>query len=142
MAKKPGGRSNSRSRSRSTRERARSFAFEGLPEKDRFGIFDPALRGFYALGVMFAVVFGVEWVLEGTRGGSAGVAGGVVIAGALVAAGVLGYRRIWRKPSEREMLLAMAKEDAESRAARARAAKVRGERRERPSAPDGERSHE
>lgn len=140
MAKKAGRRADAPRKP--VKQRARAFAFEGLPEKDRFGIFDPALRGFFVLAVMFAVVFGVGWTLEGTRGSSAGFAAAAVIAAGVVAGGYVGYRKIWRKPAEREMLLAMAKEEEESRAARARRALAAQAPNEPRPPRDGERSHE
>ncbi len=107
------------------RDRARSFAFEGLPEKDRFGIFDPALRASFGLGVLFAGVFGTGAVFEsmGSTGASWSVS--VVLLALVAVGGAVCYRRIWRKPAERELLLRMAREDDESRALRAKMAKER-----------------
>jgi hypothetical protein len=122
------------------REKARAFALEGLPEQDRFGVFDPALRGFFVLAIMFAVVFGGGWTLEAARGSSAGVAAAAALAAALAVAGASGYRRIWRKPAEREMVLAMAKEDDESREALARRARAAAAAKRSP--PDGEPNHD
>lgn len=110
-------------------ERARAFAFLGLPEKDRFGIFDPALRGFFLLGVAFGAVFGAGLILDawGKSSGSVALAGAA--AAAVVFLGFLGYRMIWPAPAERDLLLRMAREDDEARRQReARARKEAGRR--------------
>jgi hypothetical protein len=124
------------------KERARAFAFEGFSEHDRFGVFDPALRASFVLAVLFAVVFGVGWTFEGLRGSGGAPAAAAAVAAAVAALGAVGYRRIWRKPAERELLLSMAREDEEARALRARAANGAAGARESANAPDGERPHE
>jgi hypothetical protein len=124
------------------RERARAFAFEGLPEKDRFGIFDPALRAFFFLGVMFGVVFGIGFVLAAAGAGPLGWAVGAALALFVVAGGAWGYRRIWRKPSERELLLALAREDDEARALAAKLSRPGPSPTASGHEPNGERAHE
>lgn len=113
------------------KERARSFAFEGVPEKDRFGVFDPGVRGMYIFGFMLAAVIAVGGVFDAW--GSAPVAYGLaaVIGFALLAAGVAGYRTIWKSPGEREILLAMAREDDEARQLRSQLPRERAERNAR-----------
>ncbi len=107
--------------------RARAFAFDGVGEKDRFGIFDPALRGFFLLGVAFAAVFGAGLVLD-VWGKSAGsLAAGGAVAVLTMVLGLWAYRAVWRPPAERELLLKMAREDDEARRGReARARKQAG----------------
>ncbi len=123
-------------------ERAKAFAFEGLPEKDRFGIFDPALRGFFFVGVMFGVVFGIGLVLALAGAGAVGWGAGGALALLVIVGGAWGYRRIWRKPSEREMLLALAREDDEARKMLAQLAMSGGKGKAAGHDPNGERAHE
>ena len=123
-------------------ERAKAFAFEGLPEKDRFGIFDPALRASFMLGVAFGVVFGWGGVLAATGGSAAGWMAGGALALLVLFAGAWSYKRIWRKPAEREMLLAMAREEDEARAMRAQLSKATGKGTAAGRDPNGERVHE
>jgi len=100
------------------RARARSFAFEGFPEKDRFGVFDPALRGSFLLGVGFGAVFGAGSVLDAWGKSAGPVAAAVAVAFSAVVLGLLAYRRVWKPPAERELLLRMAREDDEARSER------------------------
>jgi len=96
----------------------RSFAFEGFAEKDRFGVFDPALRGSFLLGVGFGAVFGAGSVLDAWGKSAGPVAAAVAVAFSAVVLGLLAYRRVWKPPAERELLLRMAREDDEARSER------------------------
>ncbi len=111
----PKGQGPNREEAEPLAERARSFAFEGFPEKDRFGIFDPALRGFFLLGVAFGAVFGAGLVFDGWGRSTASVALAAAVAAGALALGFVAYRSIWRPPAERELLLRMAREDDEAR---------------------------
>jgi hypothetical protein len=71
-----------------------------------------------ALGAGFAVVSIVEGADASSRGAAAAMAGAVGLL-ALVG-GALVYKAIWRTPSEREILLQMAREEDEARIVRAR----------------------
>jgi len=124
------------------RKRARAFAFEGLPEKDRFGIFDPALRGFYFVGVMFGVVFGIAFMLAAAGGGPVGWAVGIALALFVLFGGAWAYGRIWPKPSERELLLSLAREDDEARALLAKLSLTGPAGKAQGLEPNGERAHE
>lgn len=109
----------------SRKERARAFVFADQGDRDRFGIFDPAVRWTYLIGT--ATVAGlVAGTLVETFGGGAGVvAAALVVAALIVVAGVWGFRKIWVAPVERDLLLQMAKEDDEARAMAARMASQR-----------------
>jgi hypothetical protein len=107
------------------RVRARRFAFEGFPEKDRFGVFDPALRGWFVFAFMLAATLAAFEVVD-AWGRTASAWGLSALLMTLIGgAGALLYRRIWRRPAERELLLRMAAEDDESRALRAKLARQR-----------------
>lgn len=117
------------------KERARAFAFEGVPEKDRFGVFDPGIRGMYIFGFLLAAVIAVGGVFDAW--GSAPVAYGLgtVIGLVLLVVGVVGFRTIWKSPREREILLRMAREDDEARRLRARLASERARRHAQAQEP-------
>jgi hypothetical protein len=104
------------------RERARRFVFENQSEKDRFGIFDPFLRLMFAFGVALGAVLSAGTIFDvaAASSRSAGYAASALAAVAILAGGFLAYHAIWRPPSEREILLQMAKEDDEARRLRAR----------------------
>jgi len=102
------------------RERLWDFIFREQAEHERFGVFDPFLRWTFVVGIFIAAVLAAGSVLEAMGSGplalaAAGGAGVVVVAGGWVLRG-----RIWRKPSEREILLQLAREDDEARALRER----------------------
>ncbi len=105
--------------------RARAFAFEGLPERDRFGVFDPLLRGMYLFGMALGAVLAGAFVLETGRGGAAPGAAALLLALGVAWVGFVGYRRVWPRPAERELLLRMAREDDEAR--REREARARNQ---------------
>ena len=119
------------------RARAKAFAFEGVPEKDRFGIFDPALRGFFVFGVMLAAALGIGLIFNAAGDTGAARALSIGLVALLAVGGFLGYRRIWRRPGEKELLLTMAAEDDEARALRAKLARSGAERDSPSGAPDG-----
>ena len=109
----------------SLRERWRAFVFEDQGDRDRFGIFDPAVRYTYLIGNATLAGLVAGTLVETFGGGAGTVAAAIVIAALMVSAGVWGYRRIWVPPEEREILLQMAKEDDEARAMAARMAAQR-----------------
>ena len=107
------------------RQRVRRFAFEGYPEKDRFGVFDPTIRGLFVVGLIFLMIMGAGSVFDAWGSGTRSVAAATAVMIAIAALGVLGYRRIWPTPAERELLLRMAAEDDEARRQRAERARAR-----------------
>lgn len=106
----------------SFRERLRRFVYEDQSEKDRFGIFDPFVRLMFAFGVVLSAVLAAGTVFDAAAASSrsAGYAASALSAVAILAGGFLLYHVIWRPPSERELLLQMAKEEDEARRMRAR----------------------
>lgn len=106
----------------SLRERAWRFVFENQSEKDRFGIFDPFVRLLFAFGVVLGAVLAAGTIFDvaAASSRSAGYAASALVAVAILAGGLLLYHVIWRPPSERELLLQMAKEEDEARRLRAR----------------------
>lgn len=106
----------------SLRERVGNFVFEGQAEHERFGVFDPAVRGLFVVGLLGFEVLGMGSLFE-----VAGPAAHPLVVVLLVAVGLAAafggwklYRRIWRRPAERELLLQMAREEDEARALSAR----------------------
>jgi len=111
------------------RGRLGSFVFEGVPEKDRFGVFDPTLRGLFLVALMFAAVFGVGWLFDASKGGGQPLAEAGTVVALVAILGFVGYRRIWKKPRERDVLLKMAAADEETRARTAARARARASKR-------------
>jgi hypothetical protein len=115
----PPGEAEGRSR---WRERWTHFVYDGQGEMDRFGIFDPFLRMMFAVAVALGLALGIGTTLETwgrAMGPSAvGLATALGISG--LAAGIWLYKAIWRTPSEREILLQMAREADEATRLRAR----------------------
>lgn len=100
------------------RAQARAFAFEGMPERDRFGVFDPVLRGLYVFAIMLGAVLAGGSVIDTRGAGAAPAAATVLLALLILGIGLVGYRRVWPLPAERELLLRMAEEDDEARSER------------------------
>jgi hypothetical protein len=88
-------------------------------------MFDPALRGWFVFGFMLAAVFAAFGVLDSWGRTASAWSLVTVLVLAIGVGGALLYRRIWRPPAEREILLRMAAEDDESRALRAKLTRQR-----------------
>jgi len=100
--------------------RARTFIFGEQAEHERFGIFDPFMRWTYVVGAFIAVVLVGGSILELLGAQPTGISAAALAAGALLFGALRMHGRIWRKPSEREILLQLAREDDEARALRER----------------------
>lgn len=106
----------------SFRERVHRFVYEDQSEKDRFGVFDPFVRLMFAFGVVLGAVLAAGTIFDvaAASSRSAGYAAAALVGVGTLAGGLLAYHVVWRPPSERELLLQMAKEDDEARRLRAR----------------------
>ncbi len=112
------------------RQKANAFVYDGQGEHERFGVFDPAVRLTFAVGVLIMLILAGLTVGEsvGPGSGVVGAALSLTVVAALALAGILAYRRVWVPPPEREVLLQLAREEDESKALVAARGRGKGER--------------
>jgi len=83
-------------------------------------VFDPFFRWTYVVLTFIAAVLLSGSLIEITAAQAVGLAGAAAIFVAVIIGAWRMHRKIWVKPSEREILLQMAREDDEARALRER----------------------
>lgn len=115
----------------SWRQRARGFVLSEQAEHERFGVFDPFLRWTFVVGILIAGVLVAGSLVEALGSGPPAAAAALLAFVVVVAGGWRLRGRIWRKPSEREILLQLAREDDEARALRERLEREEMEARRR-----------